>query len=781
MRFQDIMKQAALLASGGAAATAFGGSIGNPPIGEREALARVVTTWNSPTGCGGSTRCWDNQVGAWYAELTNPFPAPLGHGGSAWVQDGFYVDGNIVDSQFTDQGIVTWGRDHNNDNLDDVDVAMVGLHGGSASSNGSWVGSVRVDEAGTGNCGTWQGHMLFGNEDLDFLHIDSCNSMDQTDWLTWSSSFAGIHSITAFHGVMFIYCSDSWADRYRDFADDSFSIAIGNAWIDNLYRYRCVLVDPDDGPPTLQRQDQCPVIRSVGVGPDGEADVIVRMQFERYNFEFGDPQPEDISYHGLMWIGGCDPIAGNPLPGAPAGPCILSDSDDGSGGFGGSDGGLPDDTPPVERGVMSIDDYRAQVARTLPIFTTTVLATTAGPDWQRTLTVRDMAASVYSATPTEIINLGPRTEAFDPDRRVVIKSDLTRGRIRFTDLDRTFDWLRDPHVAIEPRIASALVNQVVASLGIPAAELDLDNARIDPVRGRTYDAKDMSGMPSSEWTSETLVSIPRIVNGLPVMGSEVRAAVSNVGHVARLLVRWPQFMPQPGLTLRSRAAVIEEIAQYLMSAEHGARVPLGIYLAYSRFGQRYIPVAIAEFSNIEGGEIAEFPLVNLPADRDHDGVPDTADNCPRTPNADQADRDGDGVGDVCDNCPDRANRDQADSDRDGVGDVCQIAEGSCLLRDGRCEVVTREQCASLDGTYRGDGTLCVAVCTLGDSNGDGRVNFDDIDCFVSALVSEAAWRGCATTHPGGNYGCSNDIDGNGRVNFDDIAGFVECLVGGGCR
>lgn len=38
-------------------------------------------------------------------------------------------------------------------------------------------------------------------------------------------------------------------------------------------------------------------------------------------------------------------------------------------------------------------------------------------------------------------------------------------------------------------------------------------------------------------------------------------------------------------------------------------------------------------------------------DFDGDGVPDSVDNCPLTPNPDQADTDGDGVGDVCDRCP----------------------------------------------------------------------------------------------------------------------------------
>ncbi len=40
-----------------------------------------------------------------------------------------------------------------------------------------------------------------------------------------------------------------------------------------------------------------------------------------------------------------------------------------------------------------------------------------------------------------------------------------------------------------------------------------------------------------------------------------------------------------------------------------------------------------------------------PNDRDHDGIPNSTDNCPDVSNTDQADGDGDGKGDVCDACP----------------------------------------------------------------------------------------------------------------------------------
>ena len=55
------------------------------------------------------------------------------------------------------------------------------------------------------------------------------------------------------------------------------------------------------------------------------------------------------------------------------------------------------------------------------------------------------------------------------------------------------------------------------------------------------------------------------------------------------------------------------------------------------------------------------------------GVLDDADNCPLTPNPDQADTDGDGLGDLCDNCPYVSNAAQTDVDENGIGDSCAPA------------------------------------------------------------------------------------------------------------
>lgn len=100
--------------------------------------------------------------------------------------------------------------------------------------------------------------------------------------------------------------------------------------------------------------------------------------------------------------------------------------------------------------------------------------------------------------------------------------------------------------------------------------------------------------------------------------------------------------------------------------------------------QRFAPGTQPQSTSFPGGAAA--------SDLDRDGVSDTADNCPRVANRDQADQDQDGLGNLCDldldgdgiqdkatlgddaaildNCPTVPNQDQLDANHDGVGDDC---------------------------------------------------------------------------------------------------------------
>ena len=82
-----------------------------------------------------------------------------------------------------------------------------------------------------------------------------------------------------------------------------------------------------------------------------------------------------------------------------------------------------------------------------------------------------------------------------------------------------------------------------------------------------------------------------------------------------------------------------------------------------------------------------------------------------------------------------------------------------------------------NGGGDGDWVLVLEVVPLkGDMNCDGAVDFDDVNPFVMALVSQATYE---ARYPGCPW-LNGDINGDGAVDFDDISPFVACLVGGGC-
>ena len=103
-------------------------------------------------------------------------------------------------------------------------------------------------------------------------------------------------------------------------------------------------------------------------------------------------------------------------------------------------------------------------------------------------------------------------------------------------------------------------------------------------------------------------------------------------------------------------------------------------------------------------------------DFDNDLIPDAIDNCPETPNPDQADMDEDGIGDVCDdsdddgvfddidNCPTTPNPDQADMDEDGIGDVCDDdIDGDDIMNEyDNCPYTPNSNQANYDGDDEGD-------------------------------------------------------------------------------
>jgi hypothetical protein len=158
-----------------------------------------------------------------------------------------------------------------------------------------------------------------------------------------------------------------------------------------------------------------------------------------------------------------------------------------------------------------------------------------------------------------------------------------------------------------------------------------------------------------------------------------------------------------------------------------------------------------------------LPIVPF-IDTDGDTVPDSIDNCPDTPNADQADADGDGAGDLCDsdadddgepnatdNCWLTANPAQLDSDNDGVGDAC-------------------DDCPDTLPGATVDESGCPPLVAP-DLDLDGDVDLRDFGEVQRCLT------GSGVVVPTGSPCEDADLDGDGDVDLDDATVLLDCMSG----
>ncbi|MCG8405064.1 MAG: hypothetical protein MI923_07705 [Phycisphaerales bacterium] len=141
-------------------------------------------------------------------------------------------------------------------------------------------------------------------------------------------------------------------------------------------------------------------------------------------------------------------------------------------------------------------------------------------------------------------------------------------------------------------------------------------------------------------------------------------------------------------------------------------------------------------------------------DSDADGVGDLCDNCPGESNTGQMDSDFDGVGDACDNCVVAPNQGQGDDDNDGVGNACDLCPGFDDIIDSDSDGIP-------------DGCDPCSSRATADTNGDGSVDGRDTAAFVRILINGSLIFDDL---------CAADANLDGVVNEQDIDPFVSSVV-----
>jgi hypothetical protein len=270
--------------------------------------AKLYAIDNFSVGCGGADRCWTSMLDDWYNEMDD-------HG---W----YHRDGRSVDTFFgtpmsatifADPDQEAGGRD--DESVDEGDAVMIGTHG--SDSDNRWRGRMRAQGTDE-NCrleapNASGGELFLGDWDAEFLHMSSCNSLDDNQlgntWRVFEdpadspNNGRRLHQYDGFHGVMWIFCD--WGFRYEDFAADGFVVSIKDAWLSNMN----VLSKPadPDGNGVNQTYPQCPVAYSIGTSSFDQC--VQRLQTERYNAVQSDPGP--IHYVCAYAFEGCNPWGEN--------------------------------------------------------------------------------------------------------------------------------------------------------------------------------------------------------------------------------------------------------------------------------------------------------------------------------------------------------------------------------------------------------------------------------------------------------------------------------------
>jgi hypothetical protein len=264
---------------------------GSGPARALDIQMYAITDWISECSAGDRSG-WDAQVRSWYDAA-----ALFGHNRQLSFVNGNFNRNLLCDP---DTGLAgcddaAWG--------DSGDAVMLGLHG--RDSGNHWAGALRRNGgAAVNDCyidapESGSGELFFGDVDTEFLHLSSCNSLDDDnlpnawrmlqDPVDSPKNGRRMHQVNGFHGMMGI--GPGYYPDYTDFGILASVEPVKDAWQDTQYH------------PEMSNQ-KCPISYAVG---NGKNDCFNRIQTESYANVGADPTA--ITYYCYYYFEGCDPAA----------------------------------------------------------------------------------------------------------------------------------------------------------------------------------------------------------------------------------------------------------------------------------------------------------------------------------------------------------------------------------------------------------------------------------------------------------------------------------------
>ena len=239
------------------------------------------------------------------------------------------------------------------------------------------------------------------------------------------------------------------------------------------------------------------------------------------------------------------------------------------------------------------------------------------------------------------------------------------------------------------------------------------------------------------------VCLPGIIATLPYSKERLSAFTAEAFPVER----FPMFVHQGTLSLENRYATYGDIdGDGYLDVAHTSQDRQIVFQTFP--GRVWHPdkafCPMWRYNRRLNG-IAEF---YVSTDYDHDGFPNTSDNCPYVANPGQEDEDDDGAGDACDNCLGLSNPDQRDTNGDHIGDACCCGHYmSGFTGNTDCDPQGKTNLADvtrlIDRIYLSKALLCCDANGNVDGDSEGTLNLADITKLIDHIyLSKAPTPAC---------------------------------------
>ncbi|MDQ2088459.1 hypothetical protein [Marimonas arenosa] len=268
-----------------------------------------------------------------------------------------------------------------------------------------------------------------------------------------------------------------------------------------------------------------------------------------------------------------------------------------------------------ERPAQAVEALVKQLDEILPRWDESILQQPETADWTADLTLTTVIRSLGARDLAEVAQKAPNGASFLQTKAEALRVDPARGYVRYANRAAAVDLSRKVPPLPEPPEVMERGIEILSRLGLPPGEFAKPQVETQMAAGGSIKAE----KPERVDEVYRLLVVGRVINDLPVFGSNALVAMTSKAELQRLRTQWPVFRMEHSDKLLEREVVLLQSAEVLL--DHGIaagddlRAQLGYAPVADEPGSAYVPVALIAGAVEPTPVMISVPLVS-PGDFD---------------------------------------------------------------------------------------------------------------------------------------------------------------------